>query len=130
MTTNLPMIFPLIKNWLKPWFGTALRSSKPTYNYKSPSGFQTIGGGHSGNALSRDRRGASNANSHVVSGNMSFNNSEERMVDDVKMQNIMVTASPGGDQPAKGIMVSNQVEVTREDRSQTSDQAQRAHEPW
>jgi hypothetical protein len=86
MTTNLPMIFPLIKNWLKPWFGTALRSSKQTYKYKTPG---------------------------------ERNNSQERIMDSVKMQNISVTASPAGidNQPRKGIVVSNKVEVTREDRA-------------
>lgn len=141
MTTNLPMIFPLFKNWLKPYFGTMLRSSQKTYQYNTPGGFHTIGGGVHG-AQSRDRRGGSS--SHVISGNMTFNDSEERIVDEVKMQNIMVTAAAaaapapevgeGGrnHQPAKGIMVSNQVEVTHEDRqSHNSDQnSQRPHETW
>ncbi|KAK1707525.1 LOW QUALITY PROTEIN: uncharacterized protein BDZ83DRAFT_724580 [Colletotrichum acutatum] len=47
VTTNLPMIFPLIRTYLKPLWPNVLRSSKNTKKaYKTPSGFRTIGGGH------------------------------------------------------------------------------------
>ncbi|KPM36929.1 hypothetical protein AK830_g9632 [Neonectria ditissima] len=125
ITTNLPILFPLFRTWLTPMFGTMMRSSQKTYN--TPSGFRTIGGG--GGEQSRSRRGPPTAN--PITANMSFNGSEERMVDDVKMQNFKVSSRPVSDHqaPAAGIVVSNQVEVTREDRSsQNSDHLQRARE--
>lgn len=124
ITTNLPILFPLFRTWLTPLFGTVMRSSQKTYN--TPSGFRTIGGG---GEQSRSRRGPPTAN--PITENMSFNDSEERIVDDVKMQNFKVSSRPvsGDKAPATGIVVSNQIEVTHEDRSsQNSDRIHRAHE--
>lgn len=113
MVTNLPMIFPLFKNWLRPFFGSALSSSGKAYKYK-PDGFQTIGGGGASYSQSRKSR---NPGGSAISANMTFNDSEERMVDSMKMQNIRVTATPSpADHPAAGILVSNQVEITHENR--------------
>ncbi|KAF7550891.1 hypothetical protein G7Z17_g5398 [Cylindrodendrum hubeiense] len=124
ITTNLPLLFPLFKTWLTPLFGSVMRSSQKTYN--TPSGFRTIGGG--GGDQSRSRRGPPTAN--PITANMSFNDSEERIVDDVKMQNFKVSSEPvvaGG--PINGIVVSNQVDVIHEDRSsQNSNHVHRAHE--
>ena len=120
MVTNLPMIFPLIKIWLKPWFGSALGSSKKAYDYKS-SPFRTIGGGGAsggGTAYSsnRHRRGVE---SSAISENMTFNDSEENMVNDIKMQNIQTSINqiPRENQSRSGILVSNEVRITHEDRS-------------
>ncbi|KAK7429438.1 hypothetical protein QQZ08_004030 [Neonectria magnoliae] len=128
ITTNLPILFPLFRTWLTPLFGTVMRSSQKTYN--TPSGFRTIGGGVGGGGdQSRSRRGPSTAN--PITANMSFNDSEERIVDEVKMQNFKVSTRPVSDDqaPATGIVISNQIEVTREDRSsQNSDHIHRAHE--
>ncbi|KAK7421592.1 hypothetical protein QQX98_002059 [Neonectria punicea] len=128
ITTNLPILFPLFRTWLTPLFGTVMRSSQKTYN--TPSGFRTIGGGGGGSGeQSRSRRGPPTAN--PITANMSFNDSEERIVDEVKMQNFKASTRPVSDDqaPATGIVVSNQVEVTREDRSsQNSDHVHRARE--
>ncbi|KAI6785006.1 uncharacterized protein J7T54_008100 [Emericellopsis cladophorae] len=135
MVTNLPMIFPLFKTWLKPWFESALRSTsqKKTYELRNPSGFRTIGGGGTAgegsgpshaysNNRSRIGHGAgAGSSSHGMSTNMTFDNdSEEMMVEDHKMGTIQVTVDNNTRQqshPATGIMVSNQVEITHEDRS-------------
>ncbi len=43
MTTNLPMIFPLVKRWLRPLLPKQLSASQKVE--KSPTDFRTIGGG-------------------------------------------------------------------------------------
>jgi hypothetical protein len=108
VTTNLPMIFPLLKNWLAPFLPSSFSNSN-NKAYKTPgSGFVTIGG--TGAASSRNRQGAQSA-SHV-SANMTFDNeSEENIVTahgDVKMQGL----HPAG----ANIVVKKQVSVTTEDR--------------
>ncbi|KAF7589611.1 hypothetical protein BBP40_004025 [Aspergillus hancockii] len=121
ITTNLPMIFHLLRSWLARAFGTAFQTSEA---YKTPTGFRSIGGGV-GDSRSRNRHGPYSVNPITV--NQTFNGSEERMVDEVNMQNLK--AYPG---PAAGIVASNQVEVTHEDRSShnSEPQAQRVYETW
>lgn len=111
MTTNLPILFPLFRVWLTPVFGTMLRSSQKT-SYQYPSGFQTIGGGgRSGKSNDPSRRGLPTAN--PISGNMSFNDSEERIVkaEAHGMTNLDPERQGHGQ---KGIMVSNVVEIVHE----------------
>ncbi|KAJ4118949.1 hypothetical protein NW768_010691 [Fusarium equiseti] len=114
MTTNLPILFPLFRVWLTPVFGSILRSSdKASYQY--PSHFQTIGGGggRSGKSQNPSRRGPPTAN--PISGNMSFNGSEERIVK--AEAHGMTNLDPDGhNNNQKGIMVSNIVEIVREDK--------------
>ncbi|KAK1596743.1 uncharacterized protein LY79DRAFT_508985, partial [Colletotrichum navitas] len=113
VTTNLPMIFPLIRTWLEPFWPSALRSSKKTY--KTPSGFQTIGGGNV-NSRSRDRRtGTTQANQ--VASSLTFTESEERIMKAVKLQSFRgsLPASSGKKSPG-GIIVSNEIEIAAEDR--------------
>ena len=107
VTTNLPMIFPLLKLWFTPLFDTALRSSQKTY--KIPTGFRTIGGGGGGDSNSRNRRGTPSANP-ITTNLTSYNDSEERMVDVVKMEDLDT-------RPPDRILVSNKVEVTSEERT-------------
>ncbi|KAF4211817.1 hypothetical protein CNMCM5878_002018 [Aspergillus fumigatiaffinis] len=102
VTTNLPMVFHLFRSWLSRLFGTAFGSSQKTYKF--PSGFQTIGGG-AGESFSRNRRGPPTV--HPVSANLTFSESEERIVDDVKMNNLEAFGAPssGPDHPPGGIVV-------------------------
>lgn len=113
MTTNLPILFPLFRVWLTPVFGSILRSSdKASYQY--PSHFQTIGGGgRSGKSQNPSRRGPPTAN--PISGNMSFNGSEERIVkaEAHGMTNLDPEAHRNNQ---KGIVVSNVVEIIHEDK--------------
>ncbi|KAH7139583.1 hypothetical protein B0J13DRAFT_596686 [Dactylonectria estremocensis] len=126
ITTNLPLLFPLLRAWFTPLFGSMLRSSQKAY--QTPSGFRTIGGG--GDGESRRNRGPPTAK--PITANMTLNDSEERIVDDVEMQPLKISStSVSADYPSNGIVVSNEVEVTHEDRSsQHSEHAQRVREIW
>ncbi|KAF2276858.1 uncharacterized protein EI97DRAFT_323914 [Westerdykella ornata] len=105
ITTNLPMIFPLLKSWIMPLLPSHIRSSSNQKNYKTPDGFVTIGGGGG----SRSRQGPHSA--HHITANMTFDNeSEERIIKGdgvIKLQDVHANA----------IVVSNEVRVTAEDRS-------------
>ncbi|RFU29567.1 hypothetical protein B7463_g6786, partial [Scytalidium lignicola] len=112
ITTNLPMIFPLFKLWLRPLLGSVLSSSHKTHNV--PTGFRTIGGGGGGES-SRNRRRTPSANTVSID-LVTFNESKERIVVDVETQGRKTSAVPASDNyPPDGIMVSNQVDVTHED---------------
>lgn len=110
VTTNLPMIFPLLKTWFAPWIPSTLRSSSNNKAYKSPGsgGFVTIGGGGASHG-SRNRKDIHSA--HHITENMTFDNeSEERIVKgngDMKLQ----------DMDPNSIVVSKQVSVTTEERT-------------
>ncbi|KUJ24546.1 uncharacterized protein LY89DRAFT_634695 [Mollisia scopiformis] len=116
VTTNLPMIFPLLKTWLKPLFGSALSSERT--NTKHPSGFRTIGDGGGGSS----GPGRSRKPTHVTD-NLSFSESEERIVGDIKMNNLEVYAGPAAPdrRPSKGIMVSNEFKMVEDEASQHGD---------
>jgi hypothetical protein len=109
VVTNLPMLFPLLKAWLKPLFGNVF-SSKGTS--KHPSGFRTIGGGDGASSSGAGRRRATSSKARVNS-STSFSESEERIVNNVKMQNLEVSVGPVGSThpPSKGIMVSNEFQI-------------------
>lgn len=147
MTTNLPMIFPLLRQWFRPWFPNALRSSKR--GYKTPqgggAGLRTIGGrviggsgthGSSGgagpNAFSNSSRSAKDsAKFNMGSSNLTFTESEENIVHHIKLQGIkkkpqqqqqqqpppVVDALDNLVPPERGIVVSNEVEVRSEHRT-------------
>jgi hypothetical protein len=116
VTTNLPMIFPLIKTWIAPYIPSSMRSSSNNKAYKNPgSGFVTIGGG--GGVSSQGRRGPES--SRHITANMTFDNeSGEHIVkgdDDVRMQVLHTTGV--ATHPLNTIVVSKQVSVTTEDAS-------------
>ena len=114
ITTNLPMLFPMFKSWLYPIFGTLLGSTQR--QYKTPSGFQSIGGG-GGDSRNTRRTPAGKNRSNNVTVNATFSESEEHMVDDVRLQNFTaVAASTRGDPPPSGIVVSKHVYVAREEK--------------
>ncbi|KAF7114202.1 hypothetical protein CNMCM5793_007780 [Aspergillus hiratsukae] len=124
VTTNLPMVFHLFKSWLSRLFGSAFGSSEKTYK------FQTIGG-KAGESSNQNRRVPPTV--HPISANLTFSESEERIVDDVEMGNLKSFGShdTGGEHPSGGIVVSNQIEITHEDRrSQLSGHDQRRAGSW
>ncbi|TVY32617.1 hypothetical protein LSUB1_G007409 [Lachnellula subtilissima] len=130
ITTNLPMIFPLLKTWLSPIFGSAIYSRATAS--KHPSGFQTIGGGD-GNTTDAGRRRQITASKSQVTSNTSFGGSEERIINDVKMQNLTSSAKPGAyaNPPAKGIMVSSEFQIVDNKVSQNGDRnVGIPHESW
>ncbi|KOS42117.1 hypothetical protein ACN38_g7041 [Penicillium nordicum] len=112
VTTNLPMIFHFFRIWLSKVFGSQFQSSHKTH--KSPSGgFRSIGGG--GDYSSRKGRGPGNSDPMTIG--MSFTESEERMMEDVKMQNLKAYPTATSGNPASGaIVVSNQIDITHETR--------------
>ncbi|KAE8377936.1 hypothetical protein BDV26DRAFT_281430 [Aspergillus bertholletiae] len=127
ITTNLPMIFHLFKSWLGRVYGSAFNST-PTHKY--PSGFQSIGGGGGGDSRSRNRRKPSSG--HPTAGTLTLTESEERMVGDIKMQNLKsYPVSPTGT-VTSSILVSNRIEVTHEDRPRRNSELdpERLHETW
>jgi hypothetical protein len=116
ITTNLPMVFPLLKIWLKPWLPTTMNSASNRKAYKAHgSGFVSIGGGGA-SASNRSRPGAA---SRDVSRNMTFDNeSEEQIVKsdaDIKMQPLQTGGGTQRSLRKNDIMVSTHVTVTRED---------------
>jgi hypothetical protein len=117
VTTNLPMIFPLLKTWLAPLLPSSLRSSSNNKAYKSPgSGFVTIGGGGGGGASSRNRQGPRSV-SRVTANGTFDNGSEEHIVKgdgDVKMQEIQTQDDT--QRLDNAIVVSKQVRITTEER--------------
>ncbi|OBT45221.1 hypothetical protein VE00_03603 [Pseudogymnoascus sp. WSF 3629] len=113
ITTNLPMIFPLVRAWLKPLFGSGFFSSHSPS--KNPVGFRTIGGGyhHSSHKTggSRERNGSS---PYAASG-LSISESEERIFQNVKMQNISINSEPVSDlQRPRDIVVNTEFRMTEE----------------
>ncbi|POR36005.1 Uncharacterized protein TPAR_03817 [Tolypocladium paradoxum] len=114
VTTNLPIMFPLLKLWFTTAFGSIsfLRSSQK--QERTPSDFRTFGGG-GGNGQSWRGRGSPKANPIT---NVTFSESEERMMGDVRMQDLRAWREPGsGSESTKSnIYKQADVEVTRESR--------------
>jgi len=120
------MVFPLIKQWLRPLIGSSNKSSK---QYKTPEGFQTIGGGGGSGSHTRGRMTKTNRSNNPLT-NVTFTESEERIVNDMKLQNIKVAATATA-APAEngkdvnhgfhGIMVKTEYHVS-EDRSSHNEQ--------
>ncbi|TQV93924.1 hypothetical protein IF1G_07656 [Cordyceps javanica] len=89
ITTNLPMIFPLIKRWLQPLLPKLLLSSQKVE--KSPTGFRTIGGGGGPGVELRRRPSSVNALTDFT-----CNASEERVGGESKKgKEHLVVSSPG-----------------------------------
>ncbi|KAM5478579.1 hypothetical protein McanCB56680_006270 [Microsporum canis] len=138
MVTNLPMIFPLIRAMLTPYFSKLFSTQKKS-SYKSP-GFQTIGGTPRGGNSSYNRNNGRRQPQSDLTTSFTLNSSNERIVDNnVKLQDLKTFASldqePNEPPPARGIMISNSVEVMHEDRgnSHDDDQQQRVEhvrEAW
>ncbi|KAK2831948.1 hypothetical protein FQN49_007008 [Arthroderma sp. PD_2] len=126
MVTNLPMIFPLIRAALTPFFGKLFSTQKKS-SYKSP-GFQTIGGGTPRGGNSSNNRNNRRQPQSDITTSFTLNGSNERIVDtSVKMQDLKSFASldpEPHDPPTRGIMISNSVEVMHEDRGSTHDEEQ------
>ncbi|KAH8693698.1 hypothetical protein BGW36DRAFT_301477 [Talaromyces proteolyticus] len=128
ITTNLPMVFHLLRIWLTKVFGSRFQSSQKTS--KSPlDNFRGI----SGSSYYGNRKGRSPAASNPVTIGMTFTESEERMMDDVRMQNLKTAPAPtSGDPSSSAIVVSNQIDITHETRSSqhSENSEQNTHRAW
>ncbi|KAI1739739.1 hypothetical protein F4680DRAFT_134352 [Xylaria scruposa] len=125
-TTNLPMIFPLIKNWISPIFGSTIWSTQKSSS-RSREGAQTIGGG----SWSSKRNRAHGIN--VLTTNLSATGSQEHMVQEIPLQNLKISGEPGTHPPASNaVYITNQIDVVHEDVSSHNDdhKRQRIHESW
>jgi hypothetical protein len=131
------MVFPLFKTWLRPLFGSALRSTNKQDRASNHRYIRTIGGGFGGaggtnntDPRSWPRRGPPSTNPIT---NVSFGESEEEIVNEIKMQN-MVSAQVGpstSPPKANAIIVSSEFAISEDRRSNTGeDSAQPVHEPW
>ncbi|KFY93173.1 hypothetical protein V500_03873 [Pseudogymnoascus sp. VKM F-4518 (FW-2643)] len=124
VTTNLPMIFPLVRAWLKPLFGSGFFSSHTPS--KHPVGFRTIGGGYDGSNRTTSRRG--DLNKYATS-RLSATESEEQIFQNVKMQNISIHSDPPSElQRSQEIVVNTEFRMTEERYMQDGQQnARRVH---
>lgn len=113
-TTNLPMIFPLLKNWLTPFLPSTIGSSNAKGQEPPGSNFETIGGG-SGPGGKRASRRAPHRARHTFGGLTLDNESEENMIKggDVAMHRMQDNAVKSDGRNV--IVVSNEVSVTSED---------------
>ncbi|KAJ5212602.1 uncharacterized protein N7498_004248 [Penicillium cinerascens] len=100
VTTNLPMVFHLFRTWLAKIFGGVFQSSQKAYR-PSSGALQTIGGGSS-------RQQGLNSNTTDRTIRLAFTESEERMMGEIKMQNLKPIPN--------AILVENQVDVRSESR--------------
>lgn len=130
-TTNLPMIFPLFKTWLAPWFVSSSQS------YKIRSGFNTIGGGSGGSGggesagRKRNMRGPPSVNPLTT---LSLNNSREQMVASViPLQELEISGAPAAPGHSSNVVyVSKQFDLTTEDDGvrKGEPKAQRVYKHW
>ena len=131
ITTNLPMVFPLFRKWLKPWLGSSGRATDK--QYKTPDGFRSIGGGGGGDSRGHRARGTQGKGSNNPLTSVTFTESEERIVNDIKLQNMKEAAAPapGGRKDKKGIVVLTEFDISEDRGSQhTGKDATRVHESW
>ncbi|KFA71447.1 hypothetical protein S40288_04305 [Stachybotrys chartarum IBT 40288] len=113
VTTNLPMIFPLLKTYLTPVFGTMLRSrASSRRQYQKPrGGVQTIGS----SGKRRSDRGGSDATA-MTGTTLALTESEERAIRYAKSRRASLSSMPWNSaQRARGILVSSEFRVTSED---------------
>ena len=130
ITTNLPMLYKLFQTWRKRFFGDGLPFSQKYYNSKSSPSFRII----SGSGDHSHRRGHREHPSGLTTGgDVTMNEDEERIIDNVKLPDVKTSTSHSTQEyPPSSILVSNQVEITHDDKqSQKSEQdLRRIHEPW
>ncbi|PGH06142.1 hypothetical protein GX51_02530 [Blastomyces parvus] len=128
ITTNLPMMFPFVRMIQRPMLGSAVAAS-PTQS-RHPVSFRTSnrsgGGGYSDDShkySSHTCHGlkASSNNKHATNATLPLTESEEQIVQDVRLQNVNVSAevSTAGpqqqqQQQSRDIVVSREFHVTEE----------------
>ncbi|KAI4706358.1 hypothetical protein J4E89_009092 [Alternaria sp. Ai002NY15] len=113
-TTNLPMIFPLLKTWLTPFLPSTIGSSNAKGQEPPGSDFETIGGG-SGPGGKRASRRVPHRARQTFGGLTLDNESEEDMI---KEDDVAMHRTQRNDLEADGkntIVVCSEVSVTSED---------------
>jgi hypothetical protein len=125
------MLFPLLKAWVQPLLSSVL-SSTGTSSKQHPSGFRTIGGGDGLSSGVAPRRKPASSKK-PVSDTLSFSESEEHIVNDVKMQNLAAHIGPAAPTPQQStaVIASNESKTVDDEISQSGDQnAKHVHETW
>ncbi|TGJ85436.1 hypothetical protein E0Z10_g3300 [Xylaria hypoxylon] len=126
-TTNLPMIFPLVRQWLSPVFGSAIWSNQKSYALNE--GVQTIGSDSRGR-----KRNTREFPVNLFTTNPSATGSQEQMVQDFPLQSLKISAEPcTHSYKSNAVYVTNQIDVVHEDVGDRSDgqkRRQRIHEDW
>lgn len=95
ITANLPMVFSILKHWLSPVLGsliTSVRSSQKLTE-RTPKDIRTFGAGSN-----QSWRGRGPPSAYPIT-NVTFNESEERMVSDIKLQDVKSWGDPYAEQP-------------------------------
>ena len=121
------MVFPLFRTWLKPLLGSSSRTEK---QYKTPEGFRSLGGGVGDGSYSHRVRGTQGSKGSKGTGsnpltNVTFTESEERIVNDIKLQDMKTagTTQQGSRQSdGKGIVVLTEFDISEDRSSQHNDQ--------
>ncbi|RYP57263.1 hypothetical protein DL770_010703 [Monosporascus sp. CRB-9-2] len=121
VTANLPMVFPLFKIWLRPLLGSSARTTDK--QYKTPEGFRTIGGSGGDDSRSHCRHGTHDTKGTNPLTDVSFAESEERIVNNIKLQDMKAAAlmAQGNQKDNKGILVLTEFDIS-EDRSSQYEQ--------
>jgi hypothetical protein len=114
-TTNLPMMFPLLKVWLAAFLPSTIGSSNARPYKTSDGGFVTIGGGIFGGASERNRSAPRRASCRLAESTLD-NESEEYIITegDVSLQHVQTTGNRQKDKNV--IVVLKQVSVSSEER--------------
>lgn len=110
------MVFSIIKLWLGPVFGsllTSLRSSQKLTDV-TPKEIRTFGAGSN-----QSWRGRGPPSAYPIT-NITFNESEERMVNEYKMQNVKTWGDPHADSTS-GTTRSNSVRRSHSNRRKNTD---------
>ncbi|KAK5993094.1 hypothetical protein PT974_06522 [Cladobotryum mycophilum] len=118
VTSNLPMIFPLLKGWLVPLLGSLLTSRRSTnkLDEATPKDIRTFGGS------TKSWRGRGPPTVHPIT-NFTMNGSEENIVeDDITMHDLKIwsDASSVNHSQCKTIRKDVQIEVEHETRHSLS----------
>ncbi|KAK4129231.1 hypothetical protein N657DRAFT_609369 [Parathielavia appendiculata] len=134
VTTNLPMVFPLFKAWIRPLLGSSARNTDK--QYRTPVGFRSIGGGAGGGgdvSRSHNRQATASARATNPLTKVTFTESEERIVHEIRLQNVKTISSAGpqaNQANNKGIVVMTEFDISEDRTSQHEQNAARVHEPW
>ncbi|KAJ3566091.1 hypothetical protein NPX13_g7265 [Xylaria arbuscula] len=125
-TTNLPLIFPLIKTWLAPIFGSAIRSTQKSYMLHD--GSNTIGASGSRGGKRGPKQSAG------FTSKLSATDSREMIVQEIPLQNVRVSGEPSthSSYSPNVVYISTEVDVVHENASGISDDDKKhgIHENW
>ncbi|KAK7457394.1 hypothetical protein Landi51_01527 [Colletotrichum acutatum] len=116
ITANLPMVFSIIKIWLGPVLGSLLTSLRSTQKLTdaTPKEIRTFGAGSN-----QSWRGRGPPSAYPIT-NITFNESEERMVNEYKMQDVKTWGDPHADNTS-GTTRSNSVRRSHSNRRKNTD---------